>query len=69
MIYRFSFFAKITSYIMEIKIKEETIMQKVFNVTMIFLIGFACGMVFDSDQMANNEDYHDYWMRRSKKTE
>lgn len=54
---------------MEIKIKEETIMQKVFNVTMIFLIGFGCGMLFDSEQMANNEDYHDYWMKRCKKTE
>ena len=54
---------------MEIKLKEDFIMQKVFNVTMIFVVGLACGMLLDSELMANDQEYHDYWMKRCKKTE
>lgn len=35
----------------------------------IFGIGFTMGMLFDSDRMANDPEFHDYWMKRCKKTD
>lgn len=42
-------------------------MQKIFNVVMIFAVGAVCGMLVDSHMMANDAEFHDYWMKRSKK--
>ena len=42
-------------------------MQKLFNVGMLLFIGTTFGMLLDSRLMANDEEYHDYWMKRCKK--
>lgn len=34
----------------------------------ILYVGFLAGMIYEDHRMANDEDYHDYWMKRCKKT-
>lgn len=34
-----------------------------------FVIGFVAGALWESKTMANDEEYHDYWMKRHKKSD
>lgn len=36
---------------------------------LVALVAYAIGMYHDTYMMANDEDYHDYWIKRAKKTE
>jgi hypothetical protein len=33
-----------------------------------FVIGVVTGALWDSRMMANDEEFHDYWMKRSKRS-
>ena len=35
---------------------------------LIAFIAFVAGALYDSNRMANDTDYHDYWMRKCKKS-
>lgn len=41
-------------------------MKNLIYIANAFAIGFLFGAVWDSRQMANDEEFHDYWMKKSK---
>lgn len=44
-------------------------MKNFSTIVLVGLISFAAGMLTDSKLMANDPEFHDYWMKRSKKPE
>lgn len=42
-------------------------MKKLFDIAMILFVGFAIGVNLECDRMANDKEYHDYWIKRFKK--
>lgn len=44
-------------------------MQKFFNVAMTLFIGYVIGVCHECHTLANDQEYHDYWMKRYKKPE
>lgn len=51
----------------EILMKRRIYMKNFICICSIFAVGFVSGSLFDSYQMANDKDFHDYWMKRCKK--
>lgn len=44
-------------------------MKNFSSIALATLIGLIAGMCIDSYCMANDEEFHDYWMKRYKKSE
>lgn len=44
-------------------------MKKLFNIAMILFVGLAIGVNAECHFLANDEEYHDYWMKRFKDSE
>lgn len=65
----FSFFREVYTPYYEIKMKGDFQMKNFSSVVLVALIGCMAGMLIDSYYMANDEEFHDYWMKKSKKTE
>lgn len=49
------------------KRKGEIYMKKLFDIAMLLFVGFAIGVNLECDRMANDKEYHDYWIKRFKK--
>ena len=44
-------------------------MKNFSTIVLAFIVGFGFGAAYDSMRLANDEEYHDYWMKRAKKPE
>ena len=42
-------------------------MKNFSKYALVAIAAFTMGQLFDSYMMANDEEFHDYWMKRSKK--
>ena len=43
-------------------------MKNLAGYMLIAFVAFTLGSLYDSNRMANDEKYHDYWMERCKKS-
>ena len=42
-------------------------MKNFSTIVLAFIAGFTVGAVYDSKRMAEDEEYHDYWIKKFKK--